>query len=233
MVALRIRRAVIPVFAGAGVVIISGAMTALQAGGSPRPRAVENQLPGLFDPRPLAETAASVEVEPVVSLPAQATVATPPRSGEPLDNVKPASAPPVLAEPAADTQVAVTATRHEVSPTVQGVRERSSKRRRVTSGHQVRNESHGIRSPKLRRVKAASSRRYRVSRLRARGVRGIGATMNATRYRVGGALKCFVRFNCTPRRIAGTAIGAAAGAAVGRGGGAVAGALIGAVVAGR
>jgi hypothetical protein len=232
MVAFRIGRVRILLLAVAGIVLIT---TGISADGSPRPRPFEDQFPRLFDPRPLAETTPSAgiaDVEPVVPLPAQAPVATSPPDDEPVDNVQTATTPQALAEPVADTQVAATATRQDASPTMQGVRERSLRRVHLTSNDQIRTEPQ-IRSLKLRRVKAASSRRHRVTRVSARGVRGISATMNTTRYRVGGALKCFIRFNCTHRRVAGTAIGAAAGAAVGRGGGAVAGALIGAVVAGR
>jgi hypothetical protein len=233
MVALSISRVLISAFAALGVVLISGTTTYISAEGSPRP-AVDDQFPRLFDPRPLAETPPSAErahVEPVVTLPAQTTVATSPPDVEPLTNVPVATTPPVMAEPIADKQLAATATPRAAPPAVQD--EKPINRARGTVGHQARNETQRVRSQKLRRVKTASSRRHRVTRLSARGVRGISASMNATRYRVGGALKCFVRFNCTPRRVAGTAIGAAAGAAVGRGGGAVAGALIGAVVAGR
>jgi hypothetical protein len=172
------------------------------------------------------------DVEPAVPLPAPATVATSSPDVEPLANVPTATALPTRSEPTANQQIAATPTPRDASE-VQEVRERSLTRGPVASGHQVRNGARRVASPKLRGVKAASSRRHRVTRLNARGGRGIGATMDATRYRVGGALKCFLRFNCPPRRVAGTAIGAAAGAAVGRGGGAVAGALIGAVVLGR
>jgi hypothetical protein len=114
------------------------------------------------------------------------------------------------------------------------VRERTAKGAHVTPGQ------HLASSQKPRHVKAPPSRItanrnrlrvHRVAQVKPPSLRGFSATMDATRYRVGRALGCFVKFSCTSRQIAGTAIGAAAGGAAGGGGGAVAGGFVGAVVA--
>jgi hypothetical protein len=125
----------------------------------------------------------------------------------------------------------------DVQPRVQEARERSAKRAHVTTGQQGRQRLRLASSQK--RLKAPRSgitankhrRVHRVAHVNSPTLGGFSATMDATRYRVGRALGCFVKFSCTSRQVAGTAIGAAAGGAAGGGGGALAGGLVGAVVA--
>jgi hypothetical protein len=170
--------------------------------------------------------------EPVVPLPPDATVATSPPVVEPLPT-EPAGdkALPALA-PVAKTRETIAG--RQIQP-MHKMREEPTKRDHVARGTPPRLASSDmvrgrLRAPRFRVATRGRARVHRAAAVRSPNVRGFGARMNATRYRVGRTMGCFVRFRCTRRQIAGAVIGAAAGGAVGRGGGAVAGALIGAVV---
>jgi hypothetical protein len=125
----------------------------------------------------------------------------------------------------------------DVQPSEQEARERSAKRAQVTTGQQgtqrlrLASSQKRLKAPRSGITANKHRRVHRVAHVNSPTLGGFSATMDATRYRVGRALGCFVKFSCTSRQVAGTAIGAAAGGAAGGGGGALAGGLVGAVVA--
>jgi hypothetical protein len=163
---------------------------------------------------------------------------TAPAEVKPFAKKPTAAAAPVSIEPPAENQPAATLAARNVQPRAKEVRAKPTKRVVPVAAS---NGGRPVATSQKQRVKAP----YRVAvirnRTRAHGLpmvgaqplRGFNAAMDATRYRVGRALSCIVRFTCTSRQVAGAAVGAAAGGAAGGGGGAVAGGLAGAVIASR
>jgi hypothetical protein len=200
--------------------------------------------PLLFDPTPLRDVhtfTGTAEAEPLVPLPVQPSVVTGPPKVEPSAKTPEVSADRFSVEPPGKQQRATTLAAGDVQPSAQEAREKPTKRDHVATGNEASPEPVASRQ-KTRRVKGPAfriavirnrPRVHRVSLATSRPLRGFSATMDATRYRVGRALGCFVQFRCTRRQVGGTVVGAAAGGAAGGGGGAVAGGFLGAVVASR